>query len=800
VNAPSVPEAKPRALSTASGRYFPLACVVGLGVALSLTAFYFARSHEQERIEQEFAWRARSHMEALRTNLERFEECLYTLRAIFQSSTNVTFPKFRNTSEDVRRRHHGVQMLEWIPFVRNEGRAEFEAGAQAKIVPAYQIQERNGETGPLARSAEHPEYAPILYVDPREGNEVAFGYDVYRGSNLQALFRARDTGLLSATRRMPLREPTGREYGWIYFLASYGKGPEPTSIEERQRRLQGYIAGNFRLSDWMLNSYAGTANPAVEALVLDQTTGTEEPFLISFAGSVGRMPGSASERDFRTGLHQVENLKVGGRDWTVYFRPSPAWLAAQASPYPLAALVGGLLMTGLVAFIVHHTQRRAALVNRLVEERTAELQAAQETMRGDIRRRELVEHALRASDDRYRAFVEQSTEGIWCFEHDPPISTYLPVDEQIDLLYRDSRLTECNDVMARMYGYDRAEQLLGMPLEVFVPRSDPQAAEYFRAFIENSYRITEWESREVDEEGCARFFLNNRTGIVEDGVLKRSWGTQRDITERKRQAELQFQQATRLRLAVAAANLGTWDWDLAAGRVIWAPETERMFGLEPGTFDGKLETYMNFLHPEDRERVGIIIRHALEIPGETGTDYELRILRPDGTTRWLVARGAVLRDVHGTPVRMLGTVMDVTPSTWPKRSASRSSASSRNRKSSRASASSPAASPTISTISSPASSATPPLRAWTFLPTRRCSPRWSRSNWPPSAPRTCASRCSPIPAKGASSSSSSISATLCATPPICCKSRSASAPSLSTRSPRICPPSAPTSRRFARSS
>jgi PAS domain S-box-containing protein len=648
---------KPRA--AVSGRLFPLLSVVILGLALSLATFLFARSREQERIEQEFAWRARSHLEALRTSLGRYDECLYTLRELFQSSNSLPYTKFQRACQDIRNRHHGVQMLEWMPLVKNEERAQFESSAQ-KIDPGYQILERIDGKNPLVRSLDHPEYAPIYYVDPREGNEEAFGYDVSRGSNQQALTRARDTGLISSTQRMSVREPTHQEYGWISFLACYGKGAEPTTVDERRTRLQGYVAGDIRLTDWLRDTYAGTANSAVQTLVEDRTPGVTEPFLISFGRELNRTPGSMSEKDFRTGLHRVENLKVGGRDWIVYFRPSPAWLAAQTTPYPLAALLVGLLVTGLLAFTVSHTQRRAALVNQLVEERTAELQAAQETLRGDIRRREIVELALRESEDRYRAFVEQSTEGISCFEHEPPISTHLPVEEQIDLLYRNSRLTECNDVMARMYGYDRADQLLGMALEVFVPRTDPQAAEYFRTFIENGYRITEWESREVDRQGNVRFFLNNRTGIVEDGLLKRSWGTQSDISERKRQAELQFQQATRLRLAVAAANLGTWDWDIATGKVILGPETERMFGLESGAFDGSLETYLNFLHPEDRKRGGIIVRQALEIPGDTGADYEVRVLRPDGTTRWLVARGAVLRNADGKPVRMLGTVMDVT--------------------------------------------------------------------------------------------------------------------------------------------
>jgi PAS domain S-box-containing protein len=660
VNAVSIPERKPGASLTPRWRSFPLACVILGGVALSLTAFFFARSHEQERIEQEFTWRARSHLESLRANLDRFEECVYTLRDIFQASADVTLARFSATAEDLRHRHPGVQVLEWIPLVRRSERATFEATGQSQVIPNFRIFERNDQNTAWVRSPDRPEYAPVLYVDPLAPNAVALGFDTYRGLDQQTIFRARDSGMVTASRRLALRGAGIKEYGWIYFLPCYGKGPEPATVEERQSRLQGYVAGVFRLSDWVVHSYAGISNPAVETLIVDETPGASEPFLVSYTGNVGRTADAVDQTGFRAGPHRAFNLKAGGRDWTVYFRPAPVWLVAQSTFYPQASLIVGLLMTGLVAFIVFHAQRRAALVVQMVEDRTVELRTAQEMLRGDIRRREIVEHALRQSEDRYRAFVEQSTEGIWCFELDPPISTYLPIEEQIDLLYRNSHLAECNDVMARMYGYDRAEQILGHPLEAFLPRADPQASEYFHAFIENGYRIHEWECREVNKHGESRFFLNNGTGIIEDGVLKRSWGTQRDITERKQQAELQHEQATRLRLAVSAANLGTWDWDLVGGSVIWSPETERIFGLEPGTFDGKLETYLGFLYPEDRERIGIVIRHALATPGETGTDYELRTRRQDGTTRWLVARGALLRDAQGKAVRMIGTVMDVT--------------------------------------------------------------------------------------------------------------------------------------------
>jgi PAS domain S-box-containing protein len=88
--------------------------------------------------------------------------------------------------------------------------------------------------------------------------------------------------------------------------------------------------------------------------------------------------------------------------------------------------------------------------------------------------------------------------------------------------------------MAAMYGFKSAEEIFGAKLDDLLVRDDPNNIEYLRAFINSGYRMTEAESHEVDREGNSKYFLNNFVGIIEDGKLLRGWGTQRDITERRR--------------------------------------------------------------------------------------------------------------------------------------------------------------------------------------------------------------------------------------------------------------------------
>jgi len=155
----------------------------------------------------------------------------------------------------------------------------------------------------------------------------------------------------------------------------------------------------------------------------------------------------------------------------------------------------------------------------------------------DVTAEKDAEVALRKSEERYRSFIAHSTEGIWLLEFDPPLDTSLPADEQVELAYRNGRFVDCNDAMAGMYGLAHAEDLIGKTLEFPLPSSDPEARAYLAEVVRSGYNQTGVESAEQDLAGNRKYFDNSMTGIVEDGVLRRLWGIQRDITERKQAEE-----------------------------------------------------------------------------------------------------------------------------------------------------------------------------------------------------------------------------------------------------------------------
>ncbi len=150
----------------------------------------------------------------------------------------------------------------------------------------------------------------------------------------------------------------------------------------------------------------------------------------------------------------------------------------------------------------------------------------------DITDRKRADEALRQSEERYRLFVAQSSEGIFRMEYNPPVPAGLPVEEQLRLGLQNGYMAECNDAMARMYGRASAEELIGEPLTSFLVLNDPVTRRFMENFIKAGYQVTDQESREIDSLGQKRIFRNTMIGMVVDGHWVRTWGITRDVTER----------------------------------------------------------------------------------------------------------------------------------------------------------------------------------------------------------------------------------------------------------------------------
>ena len=257
----------------------------------------------------------------------------------------------------------------------------------------------------------------------------------------------------------------------------------------------------------------------------------------------------------------------------------------------------------------------------------------------DISDRKHVETKLRESETRLSSILNHAPAPIFIKD---PAGRYLFMNE------------EC----ARVLGVNR-EQSRGHTDRDLLP------AELAAQFIANDQRV--WETgRLLTVEEMVAQADGVHTSLVKKFLLRDEEGRPYalsgialDITARLNlEAAIQASEA-RLQLAQSAANIGVFDWDIAAQLSVWSPELECMWGLPVGAFDGTTEAWRRLVHPDDLVSADAGIQRSLKNP-MTASEFEYRIVRPDGVMRWIYAKAKTLCDADGNAIRMVGVNLDIT--------------------------------------------------------------------------------------------------------------------------------------------
>ena len=133
----------------------------------------------------------------------------------------------------------------------------------------------------------------------------------------------------------------------------------------------------------------------------------------------------------------------------------------------------------------------------------------------------------------------------------------------------------------------------------------------------------------------------------------------RDITERKTKEEALITEEKRLKMALNAARMGIWEWYVKDDKIVWDENTERLYDLEKGAFNGTFEMFMQFIHPDERKEV------AQKMQGFASTgkkDWRIvhRIVTKKGKVLWVQGLGEMFFDDQGEPIYMIGVTSDIT--------------------------------------------------------------------------------------------------------------------------------------------
>lgn len=138
---------------------------------------------------------------------------------------------------------------------------------------------------------------------------------------------------------------------------------------------------------------------------------------------------------------------------------------------------------------------------------------------------------------------------------------------------------------------------------------------------------------------------------IEQTVAQRTAELTKENSER-RKSQAQLAQAQQI------ARLGSWEWDITRNKVSWSEETRRLYGRRPEDIELSMETWLERVHPEDLQRVKENMTESLRTRQPFTCDH--RIVLPDGSQRIVSAHGEVEANESGSPVKMIGTVQDIT--------------------------------------------------------------------------------------------------------------------------------------------
>ncbi|PLZ43197.1 PAS domain-containing protein, partial [Fischerella thermalis] len=258
----------------------------------------------------------------------------------------------------------------------------------------------------------------------------------------------------------------------------------------------------------------------------------------------------------------------------------------------------------------------------------------------NITERRRTETALRQSNERFELAAAAAN----CLIYD--------WDKKSDFVNRTQGLTE-------LLGYtlDEVEPTSAWWRSLIHPDDLPQAEQELTESLAQGDRFcTQYRVRHQDGY---YLWVEDRGLAVRDHShqIIRIVGITTDISDRK-QTEADLRESEeRIRLATAAAELGMWFWDLTTDELVWTAKCKQLFGLASNT-QISYEVFLNSLHPDDRHFTHEAVMQTLE--GKVDYDVEYRVIWPNGSLRWIAAKGRCLYDRTGKAVRMMGTAQDIT--------------------------------------------------------------------------------------------------------------------------------------------
>lgn len=600
-----------------SVRYIPW-LVLLLGIAVTWLSWNAARQQAAKELHDYFDFRVREAYVLTEQRLLAQEQVLRGAQGLFAASRSVGRDEFRSYVASIRleENYPGIQGIGFSLIVPSAEKAKHITTIRKESGhPEYYIRPE-GERDP---------YTSIIYLEPFSGRNLrAFGYDMYSEPvRRAAMERARDSGIASLSGKVKLVQENDKnvQAGFLMYLPVYRNGAPQGTVQERRDSIIGWVYSPFRMNDMATGMY-GERAADLDIEIYDGDTLSPDTLMYD----------SVPDEPHGNEIHALSNtqrLNVADHIWTLAISSQPA-LASRVDlgkPVLVANVgAGASLMFAVLAWLLVSGRSRALVYARKMN-------------------RELIENerALHDSEEKLQAVLNASEVAIaWAGE--------------------DGAIEYVNPKFISLFGYTLDD----------VPDITQW---YLHAYPDAEYRakaVDEWNqkvARSLPQKSAIESMevaISCKDGTVRDVLLMGSWAGGKllanfsDITSLKQIEHTLRESEERWKFALEGAGDGVWDWDIAAGKMIFSRRWYEIQGFEEGSVGPEVEAWRRLVHPDDLP----IAERALQahFRGETHSfSCEHRVRCKNGEYKWILGRGMVVRrDAAGNPLRAIGTHTDIT--------------------------------------------------------------------------------------------------------------------------------------------
>ena len=252
-----------------------------------------------------------------------------------------------------------------------------------------------------------------------------------------------------------------------------------------------------------------------------------------------------------------------------------------------------------------------------------------------------LQEALRQSEDRFKAFFESSAFGAARAQ------------------FTTGRFLEVNETLCEMTGYSRRELLERTLLDITHPDDRPRTIKSLQEQSRNTPSFRHIEKRFLRKDGQSVWVhVAKHVVMGEQGGPESFAAVIIDVSASKKSEHLLADNLNELRLSQEVGKVRTFDWNILTNEVFWSANAEELFGLPPNGFGGSVEHWRQCVLPSDLEQLEARMADTFS-HGIQDWRAEYRVVRTDGSTKWIETQAKITYDPHARPIRMFGISLDI---------------------------------------------------------------------------------------------------------------------------------------------